>query len=225
MQTGQHASPLSAAEMAEAIKARVLEGARRYRRAVLRYLLRTPLGLRAKYVAFLLDLHHQSDVIQEVLGRAAERVAEPRLAELLRFYLKEERSRTQLVVSDLRRLGYDKDKWPGRPRSTGDTALRAYGTTLSFEQPRAVLGLLLVFLGVSGEISPTIVRLLTVGMVPREAMRWLLLREGSDPQCFTELRELVAQEIRDTAAQTAILDAVEVSGELLALGAASRPSL
>jgi hypothetical protein len=87
--------------------------------ATVRYLLRPPLSLRAKYAAFLLDFAQQSDLISDVLGRAGERVADPAVAELLRKHQREEKARVQLVLSDLRRLGYS-DELPDRPMTSGD---------------------------------------------------------------------------------------------------------
>jgi hypothetical protein len=207
--------------MAEILQARVNSAARSYRLATVRYLMRTPLSLRPKYIAFLLDLAHQSDHMQDVLGRAAERVPDGPIAALLRHHHREERSRMQLVMSDLRRLGIA-DDLPERPSTSGDAALRAYSTTMSYERPAAMLGILLVFLGVAAEISPIVVRLLSVGSVPREAMGWLLLRQTADPQAVRDLLAQVADLVRDPADQHAVLEAAEVTGELLALGAAAR---
>ena len=126
-----------------AASARVDAAARRYRGAIMRYLLRPPLSLTLKYAAFMMDLAQQTDHMQEVLARAAERASErskdsqkgepsgefridrsgevslevvyaatvnlspgARLATLLRVYQREERSRMQHALSDLRRLGY-----------------------------------------------------------------------------------------------------------------------
>src|ERR1700712_746586 len=173
--------PRTPMEMVETLQSRVTAGARTYPMATVRSLMRPPLSLRPKYAAFLLDLAAQSDHVQEVLGRAAERATEADIAALLRYHYKEERARMQMVMADLRRLGYA-DQLPDREMTTGDAALRAYGTNLSYERPTAMLGMLLVFLGVAAEISPTIVRLLGVGSVPRESMRWLLLRQEEDPK-------------------------------------------
>ena len=133
-------------EMVETLQSRVTAGARSYRMATVRYLMRPPLSLRPKYAAFLLDLAAQSDHVQEVLGRAAERATEGDIAALLRHHYKEERTRMQMVMADLRRLGYA-DQLPDREMTTGDAALRAYGTNLSYERPTAMLGMLLVFWG------------------------------------------------------------------------------
>ena len=217
-------------EMVETLQSRVTAGARSYRIATVRYLMRPPLSLRPKYTAFLLDLAHQIDHMQDVLGRAADRAAEKsagregidEIAALLRHHYKEERARMQLVMSDLRRLGFT-EQLPERQMTTGDAALRAYGTTLSYERPTAMLGMLLVFLGVAAEISPTVVRLLGVGSVPREAMRWLLLRQEADPKSVKDLLEQVSQVVRDPQDQNQVIEAAEVTGELLALGAAARP--
>lgn len=211
-------------EMVETLQSRVTAGARSYRMATVRYLMRPPLSLRPKYAAFLLDLAGQSDHVQEVLGRAAERATDENVAALLRHHYKDERSRMQLVRADLRRLGYA-DQLPDREMTTGDAALRAYGTNLSYERPTAMLGMLLVFLGVAAEISPTVVRLLGVGSVPRESMRWLQVRQDEDPKAVKVLLEQVAQIVQDPAAQSSVIEAAEVSGELLALGAAARPAL
>ena len=216
--------PRTPMEMVETLQSRVTAGARSYRMATVRYLMRPPLSLRPKYAAFLLDLAGQSDHVQEVLGRAAERATEPEIAALLRYHYKEERARMQVVMADLRRLGYA-DQLPDREMTTGDAALRAYGTNLSYERPTAMLGMLLVFLGVAAEISPTIVRLLGVGSVPRESMRWLLLRQEEDPKAVKVLLEQVAQTVQDPIGQASVIEAAEVSGELLALGAAARPAL
>ena len=216
--------PRTPMEMVETLQSRVTAGARSYRMATVRYLMRPPLSLRPKYAAFLLDLAGQSDHVQEVLGRAAERATEENIAGLLRHHYKEERARMQMVMADLRRLGYA-DQLPDREMTTGDAALRAYGTNLSYERPTAMLGMLLVFLGVAAEISPTIVRLLGVGSVPRESMRWLLLRADEDPKAVKVLLEQVAQMVQDPVAQSSVIEAAEVSGELLALGAAARPAL
>jgi hypothetical protein len=88
-----------------------------------------------------------------------------------------------------------------------------------------MLGMLLVFLGVAAEISPTVVRLLGVGSVPRESMRWLLLRQEEDPIAVKTLLEQVAQLSLTPQEQSEIIEAAEVSGELLALGASSRMAL
>jgi hypothetical protein len=210
--------------MVEILQARVSTAARSYRLATVRYLMRPPLSLRPKYVAFLLDLAHQSDHMQAVLGRAAERVPDGPVAALLRNHHREERNRMQLVMADLRRLGYAEDL-PDRTSTSGDAALRAYSTTMSYERPKAMLGLLIVFLGVAAEISPIVVRLLSVGSVPREAMGWLLMRQTADPQAVRELLTQVAELMREPADQAAVLEAAEVTGELLALGAAARPAL
>mgnify|MGYP000382007937 FL=1 len=130
----------------------------------------------------------------------------------------------QLVRADLRRLGYS-DELPEREMTTGDAALRAYGTNLSYERPTAMLGMLLVFLGVAAEISPTVVRLLGVGSVPRESMRWLMVRQEEDPKAVKTLLEQVSQLVQDPVAQASVIEAAEVSGELLALGASARPAL
>lgn len=224
MQTGIDPLARTPPEMAEAIASGVQAGARRYRGAIMRYLLRPPLSLRAKYAAFLVDLVRQSDHMQTVLRRAAERLSGP-LADVLRLHQREERQRMQLALSDLSRLGHHPDDWPQRGFSAGDTALRAYCTTLSYERPVAMLGVLLTMIGLGAEISPSMVRLLGVGAIPREAMRWLLLRESSDPAAFRTLSATVAEHVHEPEEQMAILEAVEVTGELLALGAASRPSL
>lgn len=212
-------------EMAAALQARVEAGARRYRGAVMRYLLRPPLSLKPKYAAFLIDFSRQSDHMQDVLGRAAERVGDPGIAEVLRAHQKEERGRMQLVMGDLRRLGYPAESWPAREYSTGDAALRGYVSNLSFERPVAMLGILLMIIGLAAEIAPNIVRLLTVSGIPRESMRWMILREGADPAAFKDLCSVVAQHVQDPADQAAVLEAVEVSGELLAMGAAARSPL
>lgn len=224
MQTGPILQPRSPMEMVETLRTRVNAGARSYRIATVRYLMRPPLSLRPKYVAFLFDLAFQSDHVQEVLGRAAERATNQEIAALLRQHYKEERSRMQLVMADLRRLGYS-DELPERTMTTGDAALRAYGTMLSYERSTAMLGMLLVFLGVAAEISPTIVRLLGVGSVPREAMRWLLLRQETDPTTVKTLLDEVANVVHDPLEQQQVIEAAEVTGELLALGAAARPVL
>lgn len=133
----------------------------------------------------------------------------------------------QLVKSDLRRLGYS-DPLPERVPTAGDTALRAYSTTTSYEAPTAMLGIMLMLLGVAGEISPAIVRLLGVGSVPRESMRWLKLREETDPQSVKDLIQQVSMLVTDPLQQQQVLQAAEVTGELLALGASARsaqPSL
>ncbi len=225
MQTGQLTRPRPEPEMAEALRSRVRAEARRYRGAVMRYLLRTPLSLRPKYAAFLIDLAQQSDHMQEVLARASERLRDAGLAQALRAHQREERARMQLALSDVRRLGYQPENWIERQPSAGDAALRAYVTTLSYERPVAMLGVVLMIYGLAAEISPTIVRLLTVGGMPREAMKWLGVRETSDPGGFNQLLDLLARTVKDAADQTALLEAVEVTGELLALGAASRPLL
>jgi hypothetical protein len=224
MSSGAHTKLKSPMEMVETLQSRVTSGARGYRIATVRYLMRPPLSLRPKYVAFLLDLGHQSHHIQEILGRASERSTNEAISNLLRHHYREERNRMQLVMSDLRRLGYS-DALPERQMTTGDAALRAYGTTLSYEKPTAMLGMLLVFLGVAAEISPTVVRLLGVGSVPRESMRWLLLRQEEDPIAVKTLLEQVAQLALSPQEQSEIIEAAEVSGELLALGASSRMAL
>ena len=144
MQTGHMPTrTLSEEEMVTELSARVDAAARRYRGAIMRYLLRPPLSLTLKYAAFMMDLAQQTDHMQEVLARAAERASErskdsqkgepsgefridrsgevslevvyaatvnlspgARLATLLRVYQREERSRMQHALSDLRRLGY-----------------------------------------------------------------------------------------------------------------------
>ncbi len=216
--------PRTPMEMVETLQSRVTAGARSYRMATVRYLMRPPLSLRPKYAAFLLDLANQSDHVQEVLGRAAERATNEDIAALLRHHYKDERARMQLVMADLRRLGYA-DQLPEREMTTGDAALRAYGTNLSYERPTAMLGMLLVFLGVAAEISPTVVRLLGVGSVPRESMRWLMVRQEEDPKAVKTLLEQVSQLVQDPVAQASVIEAAEVSGELLALGASARPAL
>lgn len=225
MQTGVDLPSRTAKDLADAIQSRVQAGARRYRGAVMRYLVRPPLSLKPKYAAFLVDLVRQSDHMQDVLARAADRMGPGTTGALLRTHQREERQRMQLALGDLRRLGYPQEDWPERGFSVGDTALRAYCTTISYERPAAMLGILLMFIGLAAEISSSIVRLLVVGAVPREAMRWLLLRESSDAGSFRDLCAQVAELVRDPADQGAVLEAVEVSGELLALGAASRPPL
>ena len=158
-----------------------------------------------------------------MLGRAGERVADPKVAALLLAHQREEKARIQLVMSDLRRLGYS-DELPERPVTSGDAALRAYCSNVSGERPYAMLGVMLALFGVAAEVSSTVVRLLSVGSVPREAMRWLLLRESEDPHELKKLLEQTAELIRDPTEQAQLLQAVEVTGELLALGAAARPA-
>ena len=225
MQTGIDHPHRTPEELANAIQSRVQAGARRYRGAVMRYLVRPPLSLKSKYAAFLMHLVRQSDHMQDVLGRAADRLGPGALDRLLRSSQREERQRMQLALGDLRRLGYPQEDWPQRAFSAGDTALRAYCTNVSYECPVAMLGVLLMFIGLAAEISSSIVRLLLVGAVSREAMRWLALRESTDASSFRELCADVADLVRDPAQQAAVLEAVEVSGELLALGAAARPPL
>ncbi len=215
--------PKTPMQMVEALNNRVTASARSYKMATVRYLMRPPLSLRAKYAAFLLDFAQQSDLIQDVLGRAGERVADPRVAALLLAHQREEKARIQLVMSDLRRLGYS-DELPERPVTSGDAALRAYCSNVSGERPYAMLGVMLALFGVAAEVSSTVVRLLSVGSVPREAMRWLLLRESEDPHELKKLLEQTAELIRDPTEQVQLLQAVEVTGELLALGAAARPA-
>ncbi len=210
-------------QMVEALHTRVTASARSYKMATVRYLMRPPLSLRAKYAAFLLDFALQSDLIQDVLGRAGERVSDPQIAALLLAHQREEKSRIQLVMSDLRRLGFS-DALPERAMTSGDAALRAYCTTVSGEHPSAMLGVMLALFGVAAEVSPTVVRLLSVGSVPKEAMRWLLLRQTEDPKVLKQLLEQTAALVRDPVEQAQLLQAVEVTGELLALGAAARPA-
>lgn len=221
MNAGSIPKQRTRAEMEQALEARISSGARGYRVSVVRYLMRPPLSLRAKYVAFLLDLSQQGDHMQEVLERAIERVTDENIASLLRHQQKEERAHMQLVRSDLRRLGYS-DPLPERPATAGDTALRAYSTTTSYESPTAMLGIVLMLIGVAGEISPAIVRLLGVGSVPREAMRWLKVREETDPQSVKDLIQQVSLYVSDPLQQQHVLQAAEVTGELLALGASAR---
>lgn len=213
--------PRSPMEMVETLQARIQAAARGYRVATVRYLMRPPLSLRPKYVAFLLDLAHQSEHMQSVLSRASERVSDEQLASLLKHHQREERVRSQLVLSDLRRMGIA-EGLPERNATSGDAALRAYSSNLSHERPKAMLGMLLVFLGVASEISPIIVRLLSVGSVPREAMRWLLIRESTDGQAMRDLLSQVADLVRDPIEQNSVIEAAEVTGELLALGAGAR---
>lgn len=212
-------------EMVETLQERISSAARSYRNATVRYLMKPPLSLKPKYVAFLLDLAHQSDHIQQVLSRGADRIAsdaeQTALALILRAYCRDERGRMQLVLADLRKLGYT-DDLPERPMTSGDAAMRAYSNNISYERPAALLGILLVFLGVSAEISPIVIRLLGVGSVPKEAMRWLTLRESSDSQALHELLNTVSERIHDPQDQASLIEAVEVTGELLALGAGSR---
>lgn len=224
MPNGPKNKPRTPMEMIETLQSRIAAGARSYRMATVRYLMRPPLSLRPKYAAFLLDLANQSDHTAEVLGRAAERATDEQIAAVLRHHHREERNRFQLALQDLRRLGYA-DQLPERQMTTGDAALRAYCTTLSYERPTAMLGVVLMILGVAGDVGSTIIRLLGVGSVPREAMRWLLLRTEEDPKALRELLQQIAELVRDPADQAAILEAAEVTGELLALGAAARPSL
>ena len=141
----------------------------------------------------------------------------------LRKHQREEKARIQLVMSDLRRLGFS-DALPERAMTSGDAALRAYCTTVSGEHPSAMLGVMLALFGVAAEVSPTVVRLLSVGSVPKEAMRWLLLRQTEDPKVLKQLLEQTAALVRDPVEQAQLLQAVEVTGELLALGAAARPA-
>lgn len=215
--------PKTPMQMVEALHTRVTASARSYKMATVRYLMRPPLSLRAKYAAFLLDFALQSDLIQDVLGRAGERVSDPQIAALLLTHQREEKSRIQLVMSDLRRLGFS-DALPERAMTSGDAALRAYCTTVSGEHPSAMLGVMLALFGVAAEVSPTVVRLLSVGSVPKEAMRWLLLRQTEDPKVLKQLLEQTAALVRDPVEQAQLLQAVEVTGELLALGAAARPA-
>lgn len=215
--------PKTPMQMVEALHTRVSASARSYKMATVRYLMRPPLSLRAKYAAFLLDFALQSDLIQDVLGRAGERVSDPQIAALLLAHQREEKSRIQLVMSDLRRLGFS-DALPERAMTSGDAALRAYCTTVSGEHPSAMLGVMLALFGVAAEVSPTVVRLLSVGSVPKEAMRWLLLRQTEDPKVLKQLLEQTAALVRDPVEQAQLLQAVEVTGELLALGAAARPA-
>ncbi|MFO0623304.1 MAG: hypothetical protein U0745_18080 [Polyangia bacterium] len=215
--------PKTPMQMVEALHTRVTASARSYKMATVRYLMRPPLSLRAKYAAFLLDFALQSDLIQDVLGRAGERVSDPQIAALLLAHQREEKSRIQLVMSDLRRLGFS-DALPERAMTSGDAALRAYCTTVSGEHPSAMLGVMLALFGVAAEVSPTVVRLLSVGSVPKEAMRWLLLRQTEDPKVLKQLLEQTAALVRDPVEQAQLLQAVEVTGELLALGAAARPA-
>lgn len=215
--------PKTPMQMVEALHTRVTASARSYKMATVRYLMRPPLSLRAKYAAFLLNFALQSDLIQDVLGRAGERVSDPQIAALLLAHQREEKSRIQLVMSDLRRLGFS-DALPERAMTSGDAALRAYCTTVSGEHPSAMLGVMLALFGVAAEVSPTVVRLLSVGSVPKEAMRWLLLRQTEDPKVLKQLLEQTAALVRDPVEQAQLLQAVEVTGELLALGAAARPA-
>ena len=134
--------PKTPMQMVEALHTRVTASARSYKMATVRYLMRPPLSLRAKYAAFLLDFALQSDLIQDVLGRAGERVSDPQIAALLLAHQREEKSRIQLVMSDLRRLGFS-DALPERAMTSGDAALRAYCTTVSGEHPSAMLGVML----------------------------------------------------------------------------------
>lgn len=224
MPNGPKNKPRTPMEMIETLQSRIAAGARSYRMATVRYLMRPPLSLRPKYAAFLLDLANQSDHTAEVLGRAAERATDEQIAAVLRHHHREERNRFQLALQDLRRLGYA-DQLPERQMTTGDAALRAYCTTLSYERPTAMLGVVLMILGVAGDVGSTIIRLLGVGSVPREAMRWLQVRTEEDPKAMRELLQQIAELVRDPADQAAILEAAEVTGELLALGAAARPSL
>jgi hypothetical protein len=224
MTLGPKSSPRSPLELVEILQSRISTAARSYRLATVRYLMRPPLSLRPKYVAFLLDLAHQSDHMQEVLGRAADRVGDGPIARLLRNHHREERNRMQLVMADLRRLGYA-EELPQRVTTSGDAALRAYSTTMSYERPTAMLGILLVFLGVAAEISPIVVRLLSVGSVPKEAMGWLLLRQSADPQAMRDLLSEVAELVTEPFEQSRVLESAEVTGELLALGAAARPAM
>lgn len=224
MATGPKGTPRTPMEMVEILQSRVAAGARSYRMATVRYLMRPPLSLRPKYVAFLLDLANQSDHTADVLGRAAERATDERIASVLRQHHREERNRFQLALSDLRRLGYS-DQLPERQMTTGDAALRAYVTTLSYERPTAMLGVVLVILGVAGDVGTTIIRLLGVGSVPREAMRWLTVRAEEDAKTMKDLLQQISSLILDPADQSAVIEAAEVTGELLALGASARLSL
>lgn len=224
MPNGQKSKPRTPMEMVETLQSRVAAGARSYRMATVRYLMRPPLSLRPKYAAFLLDLANQSDHTAEVLGRAAERVTDEQIAALLRHHHREERTRFQLALQDLRRLGFP-DQLPERQMTTGDAALRAYSTTLSYERPTAMLGVVLVILGVAGDVGSTVIRLLGVGSVPREAMRWLMVRAEDDPKTMRELLKQVAELVQSPTDQASIIEAAEVTGELLALGAAARPAL
>lgn len=224
MKSGEQ-KPKTPEELAFALRSRVEAGARRYRGALMRYLLRPPLSLKAKYAAFLVDFAKQSDHMQELLGRAASRLTNKHQVELLLRHQKEEHQRLQLVLADLRKLGYPQESWPDRAMATGDAALRGYGTSLSYDHPVAMLGVLLMFIGLASEISPSIIRLLTVSGMQQESMRWLLLRQGTDPKEVTDLIELLSNDITDPEDQHTLLEAVEVTSELLSLGASSRPSL
>ncbi|HMU41113.1 MAG TPA: hypothetical protein PKE31_19055 [Pseudomonadota bacterium] len=215
--------PKTPMEMVEALNIRMAASARSYKMATVRYLLRPPLSLRAKYAAFLLDFAQTSDLIQEVLGRASERATDQAVGDLLRKHQREEKNRMQLVLSDLRRLGFS-DDLPDRPVTTGDIALRAYCANVSGDKPHAMLGVVLALFGVASEVTSSVIRLLSVGSVPREAMRWLLVHQAEDAQELKNLVEKTVELIRNPTEQAHVLEAVEVAGELLALGAAARPA-
>ena len=55
MPSGPMSKPRTPMEMVETLQSRVTAGARSYRMATMRYLMRPPLSLRPKYAAFLLD--------------------------------------------------------------------------------------------------------------------------------------------------------------------------
>lgn len=218
-----YSQPKTPMEMIEALNTRMTASARSYKIATVRYLLRPPLSLRAKYAAFLLDFAQQSDLFQQVLVRAAERSTDPAVAELLRKHQREEKTRMQLVLSDLRRLGFS-DQLPERPTTAGDAALRVFCSNTSDEKPHAMLGVLLALYGIAQEVSSSVIKLLTVGSVPREAMRWLILRQTDDTQELKQLLNRTVELVTSPVEQAEVLEAVEVTGELLALGAAARPA-
>ena len=135
--------PRSPMEMVETLQARIQAAARGYRVATVRYLMRPrcPCG---RSTSPSCSTWPTSPSTCRRFSVGPRSVADEQLANLLKHHHREERARSQLVLSDLRRLGVA-EGLPERTATSGDAALRAYGSNLSHERPKAMLGMLLVF--------------------------------------------------------------------------------
>ena len=89
--------------------------------------------------AFLLDFAQQSDLISDIAQAGRGSASLIRRWQSFCASISAKKKRVQLVLSDLRRLGYS-DELPDRPMTSGDAALRAYCSSVSGERPYAMLG-------------------------------------------------------------------------------------
>lgn len=191
----------------------------RYRRSLIREGLSGLFHLRRRYAQVLANLAYHGDSVEEVIRSAAEASADrPALQSDFYAHGEEERGHGRIAWKDLEALDVPESIKDTLRPTWAQLALSAYTQQIAGREPIAILGFLAAAEGLTYHFADRAVRGLKWCGVSEKSMNFLILHARVDRDHFPQLRTMALKHAQSKDDRRSVLEAVRVTGELLALG-------